>query len=178
MSTLLSDLSRPGKGVFLLRLALSFAVASIVVVAVLAVGIAVYAPEKEEDPAMPELNQVSVINLRDNPDLARMIREARNQPVDPLREAPEPMELPERQVQGFVQLEYTVNPDGTVSDVRVVGAAPAGVFDARAVERLQNSLRAPAYEDGEPVTRRASETLEFSVPASELSRPSSEPGDN
>lgn len=174
----LSGLSRPGRSGFLLRFAFSLGVATVVVVAVLAIGVTVYAPEEEEDPAMPELSEVSVISLRDNPDLARMIREARNQPVDPLREAPEPMELPERQVQGFVQLEYTVNPDGTVTDVRVVGAAPAGVFDDRAVERLQNSLRSPAYEDGEAVARRASETLEFSVPASELSGPSSEPDDN
>ncbi|MDX1443731.1 MAG: TonB family protein [Gammaproteobacteria bacterium] len=160
---------RTGIAGFLLRFGISLAVATVFVVGVLAIGIAFYGEEEKDPGALPDLAEVKMISVKDNPDLQRMIREARGEPVDPLRELPEPPPTqPERQVQGFVQLEYTINPDGTVSDVKVVGAAPSGVFEERAVQRLQQSMRAPIYEDGKPVTRRTTEILEFSVPASEL----------
>lgn len=159
---------RDGINGFFFRFAASLAVATVVVVTVVGIAVNFYTP-KEEDPVMPELQEVNVISLKDNPDLQRMIREARNQEPEPSRELPEPIQVPEREVQGFVQLEYTVNPDGTVSDVEVVGAAPRGVFEQRALERVRNSMHAPGYRDGEAVARRTTEILEFSVPASELS---------
>lgn len=160
---------RAGLPGFLARFLASLAVATVVVVTVVALGVRYYhSDDDDQTETMPDLNEVRVISLKDNPELARMIREARDQPADPLREMPEPVELPEREIQGFVQLEYTVNPDGSVSNVRVVGAAPAGVFEERALERVRNSMHAPAYEDGEPVARRTTEVIEFSVPSSEL----------
>ena len=154
---------------FLVRFGISAAVATVVIVAIVGIGVHFHSPEPEAPESLPDIATVRVISVKDNPELARMIREARNEPVDPLRELPEPVEMPERNVQGFVQLEYTVNPDGTVSDVKVLGAAPSGVFEQRAVERVRNSMHAPAYENGEAVARRTTEILEFSVPAAELS---------
>lgn len=159
---------RSGTLGFLFRLSVSLVVATVFIVSAVALGVNFYSEEEEDPRALPDLSEVTMISVKDNPDLARMIREARGEPVDPLRELPEPPKQPERQVQGFVQLEYTINPDGSISDVEVVGAAPSGVFEERAVQRLQQSMRAPVYEDGEPVTRRRTEIIEFSVPVSEM----------
>ena len=159
---------RTGPLGFLFRFAVSFVVATVFIVSAVALGVNFYTDEEKDPAALPDLAEVTMISVKDNPDLERMIRKARNQPVEPLHELPEPVKQPERQVQGFVQLEYTINPDGTVSDVRVVGATPPGLFEQQAVQRARNSMHAPSFEDGEPVARRTTEIIEFSVPASEL----------
>ncbi len=64
-----------------------------------------------------------------------------NRPID---EAPLVQGLPryprvaqDRQVEGNVRLAITIMPDGSVRDVRVVGARPSGYFEAEAVRAVQ-----------------------------------------
>lgn len=42
-----------------------------------------------------------------------------------------------RQIEGKVQLSITIMPDGSVRDVRVIGAKPAGYFEAEALRAVQ-----------------------------------------
>ena len=51
--------------------------------------------------------------------------------------APEyPRGAERRKIEGFVVVEFTVQPDGSVNDVAVVNAEPAGVFDSAAVKAV------------------------------------------
>lgn len=151
------------------RFLASAVVASVVIVLVVGLGIR-YFDKPEEDPLPAEFEIVKIVNLADNPALAEAIREERErQDGQPENAPPPPPVLPERMVTGFVHMEYTINPDGTVSDVRVVGAAPSGVYEDEAIAEVSRSMHAPAFnEDGEPIARRATEIVEFRVPASEL----------
>ncbi|HEX7029021.1 MAG TPA: energy transducer TonB [Gammaproteobacteria bacterium] len=144
-------------------------VASVTVVTVVGLGIR-YFDKPEEDPLPAEFEFVEIVNLAENPALAEAIRKEREKQGVQEDKLPPPPVLPERMVSGFVHLEYTINPDGTVSDVRVVGAAPSGVYEERAIAEASRSMHAPAFNDaGEAVARRVTEIVEFSVPASELS---------
>ncbi|HEX7048056.1 MAG TPA: TonB family protein [Gammaproteobacteria bacterium] len=144
------------------------AVASVVIVMVVGLGIRYF--DKPEDPLAHEYEIVKIVDLADNPALAEAIRREREKNgATPGNEPPPPPMLPERRVTGFVHIEYTINPDGTVTDVQVIGAAPSGVYEEQAVAEVSRSMHAPAYNaDGEAVARRATEIVEFSVPASEL----------
>lgn len=151
------------------RITASGAFAAVAIFLVVGSAINLYYAPAREEPAL-EFEYVDVIDLAERPDLAEAIRKEREKhETQADREPPPPPTLPEREISGFVQLEYTINPDGTVSDVRVVGAAPSGVYEERAVAEVSRSMHAPAFNDaGEAVARRTTEIVEFSVPASEL----------
>lgn len=153
-----------------IRFAASALAASVLIVMTLGVVIR-YFERPERDPLLSELEYVKIVNLADNPALAEAVRREReaNGSLPPENEPPPMPVMPERMVSGFVHVEYTINPDGSVSDVRVVGAAPSGVYEQQAVARISRSMHAPAFnEAGDPVARSATEIVEFSVPASEL----------
>jgi len=153
------------------RLMASAVVATIVVVVVVGSAIRYYEPE-QEDRALSALQEIRIVSLAENPALADAIRRERerNGDVSPRNEPPPlPPSRPSREIAGFVQVEYTINPDGSVSDVRVIGAAPAGVYEEQAVAEVRRSMHAPVFNDaGEAVARRTTEIVEFSVPASRL----------
>lgn len=66
-----------------------------------------------------------------------------------------------RRVEGRVELSFTVLPDGSVSDVQVVQAEPAGVFDRSAVDAAQRWRFAPI-----PASAVTTRTLRFTPPQS------------
>ncbi|KAA5801068.1 energy transducer TonB [Alkalicaulis satelles] len=69
-------------------------------------------------------------------------------------EAPEyPRAAQRRNLEGHVTVRYTVNEDGEVSDVEVVEATPAGVFE-RAVMRALEAWRYAAGDRNENMERR------------------------
>lgn len=155
-----------------LRLAAAATVATVAVVIVVGSAIRYYGPE-HDDRALSALQDVRVVSLAENPALAEAIRKERerNGDVHPKNEPPPmPPPRPARNVSGFVHLEYTINPDGSVSDVIVIGAAPSGIYEQQAVEKVARAMHAPAYNDaGEAVARRATEIVDFSVPADQIS---------
>lgn len=104
-------------------------------------------------------------------DIADWLREARGDlpPADapPSRlPPPPPMEFARADINGFVQLRFTVQPDGRATDIRVFGAVPPGVYEAQAIEQVRGRRWQPGTdEQGRAVARPVTEIIEFSVPA-------------
>lgn len=155
----------------LLRILASFLLATVFVFTVVGLGINYY-DQDDDNPPVLDFVEVDNIDLGEHPDLADAIEREREKYRKPQEDTtpPLPPARPERQIAGFVQLEYTINADGTVSDVEVVGATPAGVYEDQAIRQVGGAMRAPVFENGEAVARRVTEIVEFSVPASALRR--------
>jgi protein TonB len=56
-----------------------------------------------------------------------------------------------RDIQGWVEIGYTVTPKGKVVDVKVLGANPAGVFDSSATDAVARLAYQPVVKDGTPI---------------------------
>ena len=69
----------------------------------------------------------------------------------------------EQGVEGWVHLTFTVMPDGTVSDVEVSDANPAGVFDESAVQALSQWRFEPVERNGEKIAQRAKIRMNYSL---------------
>jgi TonB family protein len=66
-----------------------------------------------------------------------------------------------RGVEGWVELAFTVLPNGTVDDVEVRNASPANVFDDAAVRAIRGWRFEPVERNGERVAQRAMVRLRF-----------------
>jgi protein TonB len=66
-----------------------------------------------------------------------------------------------RGVEGWVELAFTVTPNGTVDDVEVRNASPANVFDDAAVRAIRQWRFEPVERNGERVAQRAMVRLKF-----------------
>jgi TonB family protein len=64
---------------------------------------------------------------------------------------------------GWVELEFTVAPNGTVRDIQVVSAEPRGVFDSAASEAVAAWRFRPRMVNGQPVAQRSTVTMRFDV---------------
>jgi TonB family protein len=64
-------------------------------------------------------------------------------------------------IEGWVELAFTVAPNGTVQDVEVRNASPANVFDDAAVRAIRGWRFEPVERDGERVSQRAMVRLRF-----------------
>ena len=69
----------------------------------------------------------------------------------------------ERGIDGWVDLQFLVGTDGTVDDVRVVGAEPAGVFEQSALDAVRRWRYQPVMRGGHSVSQRARVRLRFAV---------------
>jgi len=67
----------------------------------------------------------------------------------------------ENDLAGYVDLEFTVHPDGAVTDVTVLKAQPVGVFEKSAVAAVGQWRYEPIERDGLPVTEHARLRLNF-----------------
>jgi TonB family protein len=67
----------------------------------------------------------------------------------------------ENDLAGYVDLEFTVHPDGTVTDVTVLKAKPVGVFETAAVAAVAQWRYQPIERAGLPVTEHARLRLNF-----------------
>lgn len=155
------------------RLFICALIASVLVFVFASIGVRwFYEPEQEGEATMLLMRQINLTGLFEGEGGEERRRQAER---DFVREGPEPsrrpeapVEIPEREVSGFVQVEFTVFPDGTVEDVEVVGAQPSGVYEDQARARVRardyTGQVSPAEQDGE----RRTEVIDFTVPASEL----------
>jgi len=66
-------------------------------------------------------------------------------------------------IEGWVKIEFVVTASGQVSDARVVASQPPQVFDDAALKGIKKWQFKPAMRNGQPVPRRASQTLTFSL---------------
>jgi TonB family protein len=66
-------------------------------------------------------------------------------------------------INGWVEMEFTVLPDGWVRDVRVRQSEPAGTFDGAAVEAMRHWRFTPVMKDGKAVEQRAWIRMRFTA---------------
>lgn len=66
-------------------------------------------------------------------------------------------------IEGTVTMRFTINSDGSVSDVSVVEANPRRVFDRAAVAAIAQWEFEPFRVDGDRVAREASMTIDFQL---------------
>lgn len=64
---------------------------------------------------------------------------------------------------GWVEVEFTVNADGSVGDARVVASNPARIFDREAVSAVQRARFDPRLERGQPVAQTLRRRIEFKL---------------
>jgi TonB family protein len=57
--------------------------------------------------------------------------------------------------EGWVQVEFTIAPDGTTQDLQVRDSEPAAVFDKAAVDSVSKWRFEPIRRNGAPVAQRA-----------------------
>lgn len=59
----------------------------------------------------------------------------------------------DRGIQGWVQVEFTITPEGTVTDAKVVAADPPGIFNEAAIRSILRWRYNPKMQDGVAVER-------------------------
>jgi TonB family protein len=64
---------------------------------------------------------------------------------------------------GWVDVTFTVRTDGTVTDVGVAGAEPAGIFEQAAMSAVRRWRYDPVRKDGRAIEQRARVRIRFSV---------------
>jgi TonB family protein len=74
-----------------------------------------------------------------------------------------PLAARERAMGGWVDLQFMVMTDGSVGDVSVVGAEPAGVFETPAMDAVRKWKYQPILRDGKPINQRARVRVRFAL---------------
>ncbi len=74
-----------------------------------------------------------------------------------------PLEALRSRTQGWVQLEFTITPSGTVRDIAVVEGEPRGVFDRSATDALAKWRFKPRYVNGQPTAQRSMVVMRFNL---------------
>jgi len=74
-----------------------------------------------------------------------------------------PIDAARKRVEGWVDLEFTVNMDGSVRDTVIRNSQPAGVFDQAASAAVAKWRFAPVLRDDKPVEQRARIRVRFTL---------------
>jgi protein TonB len=74
-----------------------------------------------------------------------------------------PMRAANRQIEGWVKIEFTISTTGTVTDAVVVDAQPADVFDDTALDAIKKWKFKEKLVNGVAVTQRAVQVLQFKL---------------
>jgi hypothetical protein len=155
----------------LLRLGGSMLVATALVFVTIAVVMRLFDPPQAiEDAVYDELiDDVAVVDLDADPALRQAFEDslraksAKRVSAEP---PPKPRVLvPPREVSGFVQLELELDERGQVVDARVLGAVPAGRYEAQALAEVRGRRYPPLVVDGKPTRGKVTEIVDFKVPA-------------
>ncbi|HEX6833931.1 MAG TPA: energy transducer TonB [Rudaea sp.] len=78
--------------------------------------------------------------------------------------APEyPPDAARKRQEGWVEVEFTVTPDGGVADVNVVNANPQRVFNNAAIRAVQRWSFKPKMDNGKAVEERMRRRIEFKL---------------
>jgi TonB family protein len=67
-------------------------------------------------------------------------------------------------VEGWVELGYTVAANGSVTNVKIVGSQPANIFDAAATRAVGRLRYKPPLKDGKPISVGTMVRIVFVVP--------------
>jgi TonB family protein len=95
--------------------------------------------------------------------VAAMIVQAKT--LKRVREVPPtyPREAERLGLSGWVDVEFTVAPDGSTRDLVVRGAQPLGTFDEAAMDAVKRWRFEPVVRDGAPVAQRAAVRIRFEL---------------
>ncbi len=74
-----------------------------------------------------------------------------------------PRQAREKALTGWVDVQFLVLSDGSVSDVSVVGADPVGVFETPAMDAVRKWQYEPVMRDGKPINQRARVRVRFAL---------------
>ena len=74
-----------------------------------------------------------------------------------------PRQAARDRIEGFVIVEITVNPDGTVKSARPTSAQPRGVFESAAVQSALKWKFKPKVVDGKPIEFKGIQRMEFNL---------------
>ena len=74
-----------------------------------------------------------------------------------------PPDASQRGIDGWVDLQFLVNTDGSVGELTIVGAQPVGVFEQAALDAVRHWRYQPLMRDGQPATQRARVRLRFAM---------------
>ncbi|MGE4070729.1 MAG: energy transducer TonB [Lysobacterales bacterium] len=77
-----------------------------------------------------------------------------------------PSQALQRRIEGVVELEFSVERDGSVSGIEVIASDPARIFDREAVRAAQRWRFEPRRENGVAVESRVRKTLQFRLKSS------------
>ncbi|HYM28607.1 MAG TPA: energy transducer TonB, partial [Steroidobacteraceae bacterium] len=78
--------------------------------------------------------------------------------------APEfPRTAREKNIDGWVDVQFVVRTDGTVGDASIVGAQPVGIFEQPALEAVRRWRYRPVVQGGQPVTQRTHVRVRFAM---------------
>ena len=69
----------------------------------------------------------------------------------------------QRALSGWVDVQFMVLNDGSVSDISVVGADPAGAFEQSATDAVRKWKYRPILRDGQPINQRARVRVRFAL---------------
>lgn len=69
-----------------------------------------------------------------------------------------------RGVEGWVLLHFTLLPNGSVSDIEIKESHPEGLFDASAVEALQQWKYEPVERGGKKIAQRVEIQVKYALP--------------
>jgi TonB family protein len=139
-------------------------IAGVFVLACASVIIYYFEKPDQPDTTLQATTGIHEFRLADRPDIQRILakwhqREVRRPPKKVKRPPPPP-----REISGFVQLAFTVKPDGSATNVHVVGAVPKGYYEQQAQEIVASRHYTPAKENGKRVARQMSDIIHFTVP--------------
>lgn len=74
-----------------------------------------------------------------------------------------PANAKRRKIEGSVKLHFTINEDGTVSEVSIVESNPKGIFDRAAVRAAHRWKFKPRVIDGKPIRQKSTQIMQFSL---------------
>ncbi len=63
-----------------------------------------------------------------------------------------PPRAKQRRIEGYVDIEFTIGPAGTIQNPKVIGASPRGVFEQSALRAVRRWRYNPRIVDGKAVT--------------------------
>ncbi|HEX4676828.1 MAG TPA: energy transducer TonB [Steroidobacteraceae bacterium] len=69
----------------------------------------------------------------------------------------------QRALSGWVDVQFKVLTDGSVSDIAVIGADPAGTFEQSATDAVRKWKYRPILRDGQPINQRARVRVRFAL---------------
>jgi TonB family protein len=75
-----------------------------------------------------------------------------------------PAAAAEKKISGWVDLEFTLLRDGSVSNIQIINAQPGGIFDDAARKSVIKWRFAPVERDGSAVEQRVRMRLRFTLP--------------